>query len=99
MEEKIDKALEVVKRRLVSLTLHADMQKAAQAVLNLKMARCTASGFKQSEDLEEEFDFLIGRVRANLGATEMQQVTQAVLHLVQAKAATADQTLKRAKTS
>jgi len=88
MEEKIGKAIEIVKRRIPSLTVHADMQKAAQAVLNLRtaMAMYTGLGNKPTPELDGELEFMLGRVRSNLGATELQQVTQAVLHLAQAKA-------------
>ena len=87
MEEKIDKAIAIVKGRIPSLTVHADMQKAAQAVLNLKTAKATYKGLgKSSDDLDEELTFVLGRVRSNLGATELQQVTQAALHLTQAQA-------------
>ena len=84
MEEKIGKAIEIVKRRIPSLTVHADMQKAAQAVLNLRMALAVYD--KATPELDGELEFMLGRVRSNLGATELQQVTQAVLHLAQAKA-------------
>ena len=87
MEEKIDKAIGIVKGRIPSLTVHADMQKAAQAVLNLKMVKTQYEAIaKPTEELDEELAFVLGRVRANLGATEMQQVTQAALHLMTAKA-------------
>ena len=87
MEEKIDKAIEVVKRRMPALTLPADMQKAAQAVLNLKMAKVQYAGLSGvlDDELDEELTFVLSKVRSNLGANEMQQVTQAALHLMQAK--------------
>lgn len=86
MQETITKALEIVKGRLPSLTVHADMQKAAQAVLNLAHAKemYASSGSKPTEEMDEELTFVLGRVRPNLTATDMQQVTQAVLHLMQA---------------
>lgn len=96
MEVKIDKAIEVVRQRIPSLSLHADMQKAAQAVLNLEMARVQGAGLKLDEEKDKDLAFLLGRVRANLGATELQQVTQAVLHLMAAKAASEP---KRTKTN
>ena len=87
MEEKIDKAIGIVKARIPALTAHADMQKAAQAVLNLRMAKSQYAAIdKPTEELDEELAFVLGRVRANLGATEMQQVTQAAMHLMTAKA-------------
>ena len=87
IDEKINKAIEVVKGKFPALTVHVDMQKAAQGVLNLKMAKAQYATFsKPTTEFDEELTFLLGRVRPNLGATEMQQVTQAVLHLMQAKA-------------
>ena len=87
MQEKIDLAIEVVKAKIHALTVHADMQKVAQSVLNLEMAN---SQYAQLNPADKEFDkelvFVLGRVRSNLGATEMQQVTQAALHLMTAKA-------------
>ena len=87
MEEKIDKAIEVVKLRLPSLASHADLQKAAQAVLNLKMAKAlyASLGTKLNDELDEELGFVLGKVRPSLGANDLQQVTQAALHLMQAK--------------
>ena len=88
MEAKIDKAIGIVKARIPSLTVHADMQKAAQAVLNLRMAKAQYAGLGKAadEELDKELAFVLGRVRSNLGATEMQQVTQAAMHLMTAKA-------------
>jgi hypothetical protein len=87
MEEKINKAIEVAKARLLALTVQIDMQQAAQAVLNLKRAAAEYKSLvNPTEELDKEIAFVLGRVRSNLGAIEMQQVTQAVLHLVSAKA-------------
>ena len=87
MEEKIDKATDVVKGKIPALNVHSDWQKAGQAVLNLKMAKAQYAGLtKTTDELDKELEFMLGRVRSNLGATELQQVTQGVLHLMQAKA-------------
>ena len=103
---KIDKAIEVVRQRIPSLSAHSDMQKAAQAVLNLEIAKvqCTGlkldAGLKLDEEKDKDLAFLLGRVRSNLGATELQQVTQAVLHLMTAKVTASEQfTAKRTKTN
>ena len=89
MEEKIDKAIEVAKGRLLALTAQADMQKAAQAILNLAQVKgmyaAEVKAGTPTDELNEEIGFVLGRVRSNLGATELQQVTQAALHLMHAK--------------
>jgi|TARA_R100001530_G_scaffold78933_1_gene55082 hypothetical protein len=87
MKEKIDNAIKIAKGILPALTnQHADMQKAAQAVLNLAYTKDINAAFsKPAEEMDEELTFVLGRVRPNLGATEMQQVTQAAMHLMQAK--------------
>ena len=96
MQELIDRAIEVVKGKIPSLTVQADMQKAAQAVLNLTMAKAQYATLKPTdEEFDEELAFVLGRVRGNLGATEMQQVTQAALHLMTAKAQSAAQEAKQ----
>ena len=87
MNELLDGAIKVVKKKIPALTVHADIQKAGQAVLNLKAAKSMYKAFgKPTKELDEELAFVCGRLRPNLGATEMQQVTQAVLHLMHAKA-------------
>lgn len=87
MNEKIDKAIATAKQRLPALTDHSDIQKAGQAVLNLMMAKAVYAGFvNPTDELNEEIGFVLGKIRSNLGATEMQQVTQAALHMMQAKA-------------
>ena len=87
MNEKIDKALEVCKGKIPSLTVQDDILKASQAVLNLRNAKTQYAVFsKPTEDLDTELEFVLGRVRANLGATEIMKVTQAVLNLMHAKA-------------
>ena len=101
MEEKIEAAIRTVKGRIVALTVYADMQKAAQALLNLTTAKAVYGNLSEtSRELDEELTFVLGRVRANLDATALQQVTQAALHLMQAKAQEEPiQPAKRAKTS
>ena len=92
MQEKIEKAIDIAKMRLPALTDHSDMQKAGQAILNLKMTKAVYAGFDNpTEELNEEIGFVLGKIRSNLGATELQQVTQAALHLMQAKAIGEDQ--------
>jgi len=86
MEEKLNKAIEVAKARIPALTVPSDMQKAAQAVLNLTQAKAHYKAIEKStKGLDKELEFVLGRVRSNLGATEMQQVTQAAMHLMAAK--------------
>ena len=87
MDEKIEKAITTAKARLPALTAHSDMQKAGQAILNLMVTKATYAGFtKPTDELDEEIGFVLGKVRSNLGATDLQQVTQAAMHLMQAKA-------------
>ena len=86
MEAKIDKAIETAKGIIPSTKAPADLQKAAQAVLNLASAKsCYAGIVKPTKDMDDELSFVLGRVRSNVAATEMQQITQAALHLIQAK--------------
>ena len=99
MEEKIDRAIEVVKARMPALTVHSDMQKAAQAVLNLATAKGLYATLSKTDDTDEALEFVLGRVRSNLGATEMQQVTQAVLNLMHAKAQVQPAKTSKAKTN
>jgi len=87
VSDKLDKAIVIVKGRIPALTVLADIQKAAQAVLNLGMAKAQYAAFgKPTTEMDKELTFVLGRVRSNLGAIEMQQVTQAALHLMSAKA-------------
>lgn len=87
MEEKIDAAIRIAQLRIPSLTVHADMQKVTQAVLNLTQAKALYATFgKPTEEMDDELTFLLSRVRSNLGATELQHVTQSVLNLMHAKA-------------
>lgn len=87
MEEKIDKAIETVRARLLALNDHSDMQKAGQAVLNLAVAReCYVALIEPDEQFDEEISFVLSRIRSNSSATDMQHATQAVLNLMQAKA-------------
>lgn len=87
LAEKIDSAIDIAKMRLLALIDHSDMQKCGQAILNLKMARAGYAGFvNPSDELDAEIGFVLKKVRSNLAATDMQQVTQAALHLMQAKA-------------
>ncbi len=87
VSEKLDKAIKAAKGIIPALATHSDMQKAAQAVLNLEMAKSQHAAFsKPTAEMDKELTFVLGRVRSNLGATEMQQVTQAALHLMSAKA-------------
>lgn len=87
MNDKIEKAVEIAKSIVLSLKAYSDMQKAAQSVVNLRQSKALYAGFdKPSDDMDEELSFILGRIRSNLGATDLQQVTQAVLHLMQAKA-------------
>ena len=87
MEEKLNKAIEVAKARIHALTTQSDMQKGAQAVLNLIQTESHYKAIeKPTKELDPELEFVLGRVRSNLGATEMQQVTQAAMHLMAAKA-------------
>jgi hypothetical protein len=87
MKDKLDKAIQITKAKMPCLSVHADMQKAGQAVLNLLQAKAQYLACENpTDELDAELAFVLGRVRPNLGATEMQQATQAVMHLMQAKA-------------
>lgn len=87
MDEKIDKAIETAKGIVLVQTKTDDMQKAAQSVLNLKIAKSIYGGLTNpTEDMDEELTFVLSRVRSNLDANALVQATQAVLHLMHAKA-------------
>ena len=87
IDERIENALVVVKNRLAAMTDYADMQKAGQSILNLKMARAIhASIAKPTSEFDKELSFLLGKIRSNSGGNDMQQATQAALHIAQAKA-------------
>lgn len=86
MDEKIDKAIDTAKGIILSRTQQDDMQKVAQAILNLAHVKALHVGStKPTTEMDEELTYVLGRVRANLGASEIMQVTQAALHLMHAK--------------
>jgi len=86
IDEKLDKALETVRNRLLALNDQSDMQKAGQAVLNLTITKSVYAGLVEpSDELDEEISFVLGKVRSNSAATDMQHATQAALNLMQAK--------------
>ncbi len=102
ISEKLDRAIQVAEGIIPALqnaqTAAPDIQKAAQAILNLSQAKAQYKALpRPTETLNESLAFVLGRVRPNLNATAMQQVTQAVLHLVAAKTQVegADQPAKR----
>lgn len=85
MDEKIDRAIEITKKIIPALTVPDDMQKASQSLLNLTQAKALYEACKSTDDVDVELGFILGRVRSNLGATELMKVTQAVLNLMHAK--------------
>lgn len=86
MDEKIAKAIETAKQIIPSLTGHDDMQHAGQAVLNLlQVKELYAAVANPTDELDKEIEFMLGKVRSNLGATALMKVTQAVLNMMQAK--------------
>jgi hypothetical protein len=100
MQEKIDKAIATAKAIIPSLKTFSDMQKAAQSVLNLSQTKVAYQCLvKPTAELEEEITFVLGRIRSNVGATELQQITQAALHLMQAKIHGEEFVLKKEKTT
>jgi hypothetical protein len=87
MEEKLDNAIRTAKGIIPALTQPIDIQKASQAVLNLQTAKAMYAGFRKgTTEFDDELSFVLGKVRSNVAAHEMQQVTQAALHLMHAKA-------------
>lgn len=88
LAEKIDSAITVAKNILPALKDNfADIQKCGQAVLNLKTTKALYAGFvNPSDELDAEISLALKKVRANVSGTDLQQVTQAALHLMQAKA-------------
>ena len=85
MDEKIDRAIEITKKIIPALTVPDDMQKASQSLLNLTQAKSLYDACRSTDDVDAELAFMLGRVRSNLGATELMKVTQAVLNLMHAK--------------
>lgn len=86
MEEKIDRAIETAKGILPSRAQKDDVQKVAQSVLNLAHAKAIQFGLKsQTTEMDHEIALVLGMVRPALNPTELMQVTQAVLHLMNAK--------------
>jgi hypothetical protein len=88
MAEKIDNAITVAKNVLPAVKDDfANVQRCGQSILNLRMTKALyASLVNPSEELDTEISLVLKKVRGNLSGVDMQQVTQAALHLMQAKA-------------
>jgi len=90
LEEKIDEAIKVAKSLLPARTQKEDIQKTSQAILNLAYVKSTFNDYSSWENQTDEMDKELGQVleivRPGLNGTELVQVTQAALNLMNAKA-------------
>lgn len=85
MNEKIDKAIAVAKGTMASRTQTDDVQKVAQSILNLSHVKSLHADFETTVEEDEELDFVLGKIRSNLDATSLVQLTQAALNLMSAR--------------
>ena len=85
MDEKIDKAIAVTRGTMASRTAPDDIQKVAQAILNLSHVKTLWSGFETTEEEDEELVFVLGKIRASSDATSLVQITQAALNISNAR--------------
>ncbi len=90
IRESVDKAIEVAKAILPSRPQKEEIQKVAQAILNLAHAKSVLSDIEswddQNDELNKEIELVLGLVRPSLTGTELVQTTQAALNLINAKA-------------
>lgn len=86
IEEKIDNAIEVAKDILPSRRPADELQRIAQSILNLSHAKVINDSLGPTEELNKELSHLLGKVRSSIDGTALVQTTQAILHLVNARA-------------
>lgn len=76
----IDKAIDVAEKVLLSKTIGDDLQKSAQAVLNLAHVK-----LNKPEHIEETLLHVLSKIRSNSSPTELVQLSQAALNLTSAR--------------
>lgn len=84
--ELIGEKIAVLNQRLDATTAASDLQKVGQSVLNLSVSLAQYALCGNSNEFDNEIELLLLRVRSPLAPTDLQQLTQAVLHYMQAKA-------------
>jgi len=83
--ELFGQKIEELNQTLPAVKESADLQKIGQSVLNLSIALSYYAVCGDSTELDKEIALLLRKVRSPLKPIDIQQVTQAVLHYVQAK--------------
>lgn len=81
--DPIDKAIDVAEKVLLSKTTGDDLQKVAQAVLNLAHVR-----LNKPEHIEDSLRHVLSKIRSNSNPTELVQLSQAALNLTSARHST-----------
>lgn len=85
----IDKAIETTETILLSRTSGDDLQKSAQALLNLAHVK-----LNEPEHVEKSLSHVLLKIRSNSSPTELVQFSQAALNLTSARFATKPNTEK-----
>ena len=78
--DPIDKAIDITEKVLLSKTTGDDLQKSAQAVLNLAHVK-----LNKPEHIEERLRHVLSKIRSNSNPTELVQLSQAALNLIGAR--------------
>lgn len=86
IEQKTENAIATAKGIVPSRSAPEDLQKVAQSILNLAHVKAANDSLGDTKELEEELSFVLGRVRPSVDATSLVQITQAAVHLVNARA-------------